>query len=352
MSHRSPRRPLWLSAAVPALLVVGAVAAFRPTPDAAASTLVVASTHESDRAAAAALHGAVTGVRDTAMLALASIPRVGLDDAMAELAMALAADGEELYGRSGKLRARFVVPRRDMEIAAISRLFGERDLSTPGVHTLPEGAADRPFSLITLVPFEQKVRGSIGSYRIGFWPGERGRAPSKAYGNPPGFIQVTKENQDTYVSEHFRLRDFLTKDQRAVWPKYLVLREELLDKLELVIQELEASGTQVRHVSVMSGFRTPQYNANGGNTAGRASNSRHQFGDAADVFVDNDRNGRLDDLNGDGRVDTRDVQVMVAAVERVERRYPDLVGGAGIYKANSAHGPFIHVDVRGSRARW
>ena len=148
------------------------------------------------------------------------------------------------------------------------------------------------------------------------------------------------------------LRDFLTKDQASVWPKYLVLREELVDKLELVIQELERGGVPVRHMQVMSGFRTPQYNDQGVGAGGRAQNSRHQYGDAADVFVDNDRDGRLDDLNGDGRVDTRDVTVMVAAAERVERRYPELVGGAGVYRANSAHGPFVHIDVRGSRARW
>ena len=48
-----------------------------------------------------------------------------------------------------------------------------------------------------------------------------------------------------------------------------------------------------------------------------AQDSRHQYGDAADVFVDNDRNGRLDDLNRDGRVDTRDVTVMLARSNRV-----------------------------------
>jgi hypothetical protein len=45
------------------------------------------------------------------------------------------------------------------------------------------------------------------------------------------------------VSEHFRLADFLTHDQQTVWPKYLVLNESLVDKLELVIQELRARGT-------------------------------------------------------------------------------------------------------------
>jgi hypothetical protein len=60
----------------------------------------------------------------------------------------------------------------------------------------------------------------------------------------------------------------------------------------------------------------------------------------------------MDDLNGDGRVDHRDARVIVESVERVERRHPRYAGGAGVYRANSAHGPFAHVDVRGWRARW
>jgi uncharacterized protein YcbK (DUF882 family) len=39
-------------------------------------------------------------------------------------------------------------------------------------------------------------------------------------------------------------------------------------------------------------------------------------------------------------------------VERVERAHPSLVGGIGIYKGTSAHAGFVHVDVRGTRARW
>jgi uncharacterized protein YcbK (DUF882 family) len=154
------------------------------------------------------------------------------------------------------------------------------------------------------------------------------------------------------MSEHFRLRDFLTHDQQSVWPKYLVLREELIDKLELVIDDLNAHGTRVTHLSVMSGFRTPQYNARGVGAGGRARDSRHQYGDAADVFVDNDGDGWMDDLTGDGRVDQRDAQVIIDAAERVELAHPDLVGGAGLYRATRAHGPFAHVDVRGHRARW
>jgi uncharacterized protein YcbK (DUF882 family) len=208
------------------------------------------------------------------------------------------------------------------------------------------------FSYLTQRPFTAKVNGRIGHYLLGFWPGEKGRVSSATYQNPPGFIEVTKENQHTLISEHFRLRDFLTHDQARTWPKYLVLRLELVDKLELVIQELERGGVVVRHMAVMSGFRSPQYNSRGGETNGRSGLSRHMYGDAADVFVDNDGDGRMDDLNRDGRVDHRDARVILDATERVERTHPDLAGGVGVYRGNSSHGPFAHVDVRGWRARW
>ena len=206
------------------------------------------------------------------------------------------------------------------------------------------------FSYLSARPFSDKVNGRIGRYLIGFWPGERGRVTSRAYQNPTRFFEVTPENQDTRVSEHFQIRDFLTKGQSNTWPKYVVLREELVDKLELVIADLGTRGVLVRHMSVMSGFRTPQYNGPGGD--GRSGVSRHMYGDAADVFVDNDRNGRMDDLNGDGKVDHRDARVILESVERVERAHPALTGGVGVYRATSAHGPFAHVDVRGWRARW
>jgi uncharacterized protein YcbK (DUF882 family) len=153
------------------------------------------------------------------------------------------------------------------------------------------------------------------------------------------------------VSEHFKLGDFLTKDQPDVWPKYMLLDPRLLDKLELIIAELQRQGHDVRHVSVMSGFRTPRYNKGGGNTGGRANLSRHMYGDGADVYVDNNRDGQPDDITGDGRVDLKDAELFGRAVERVESKYPALVGGVGLYKACCGHGPFTHVDTRGYRAR-
>jgi hypothetical protein len=241
-----------------------------------------------------------------------------------------------LGGRSGKLFVHLGLAVDDQE---------------PGIYAIDDTALSRPLSFIAMHPFAAKRGATLGGYRVGYWPGERMRV-SNAYANPLGFIEVTRANQDTRISEHFRLRDFLTHDQRAVWPKYLVLREDLVDKLELVIDELEREGHFVKRMTVMSGFRTPQYNATGGNTAGRAELSRHMYGDASDVFVDNDGNGRMDDLNGDGTVDYRDAQVILTAEERVEAAHRELAGGGGVYKATRDHGPFTHIDVRGRRARW
>jgi hypothetical protein len=46
------------------------------------------------------------------------------------------------------------------------------------------------------------------------------------------------------------------------------------------------------------------------------------------------------------------VKLILDAVERVEARYPELVGGTGLYAYSGRSGPFAHIDVRGTRARW
>jgi uncharacterized protein YcbK (DUF882 family) len=278
---------------------------------------------------------------------------------------------QPLRGESGKLRFTTTTPGAPVARGApeeAEAVFSDEEgtmasptfaaPAEPGIYKLAVQIQEATraldnFNVVTLVPFTEKHAGRIGMYYLGSWPFESGGTPkTAAYANPSGFIEVTRENQDTRISEHFRLRDFLTKDQRDVWPKYLLLKPRLLDKLELTIEELERQGHPVKRMTIMSGFRTPRYNVKGGNTAGRANLSRHMYGDASDVFVDNDGNGMMDDLNGDGRVDVRDAEVIQAAVEQVERRSSSLVGGVGIYPACCGHGPFTHIDVRGYRARW
>ena len=259
---------------------------------------------------------------------------------------------DTLVGRSGKLWMKLLAARPDDSTNVLARVFGDSAARYPGVYVARDSAKAAEFAFVNLVPFAAKKKGMLDGYRMGFWPAEQRGVSSDRYGNPAGFIRVTAENQDTRISEHFRLRDFLTKDQTSVWPKYLVLQEGLIDKLELVIDALGQRGVNVSRMSVMSGFRTPQYNEKGVGSGGRAQNSRHQYGDAADVYVDNDGSGHMDDLNGDGRVTIADARFLAQVVEQVEEAHPELTGGVGIYSATSAHGPFVHVDVRGTKARW
>ena len=278
-----------------------------------------------------------------------------------------------LRGESGKLRADIVASGERVADTTVNGATlrvespgagGSDVVPRSGIFRLVAaiGSALKPvgdFSLIGMVPRSQKRDGKVGLYFVGNWPGEKGgrvNAPGKAppgrYVPPSGFIEVTKANADTRVSEHFRLRDFLTHDQANVWPKYLVLEMRTVDKLELVLSDLAQRGLDVSGVTVMSGFRTPQYNEGGGNTSGRASLSRHMYGDAADIFIDSNRDGRMDDLNQDGKINIADSRVIQQAVDRVEAAHPELAGGAGVYPPESGHGPFIHIDSRGYRARW
>ena len=252
-----------------------------------------------------------------------------------------------LIGRSGKLLAVFTLPGEvpNPDVPAQTR--------RPGVYGLEAlGPAAAALRWIVLTPFSAKVKGRIGGYRLGAWPYENRQATDSAYASPRGFIEVTPDNFQMRVSEHFALGQFVTKNQSTVWPKYVVLQSRLLDKLELTIAELNREGYRVGGLFVMSGFRTPDYNEEGVGAGGRSAVSRHQYGDAADVYPDDRGHGRMDDLNRDGRVDLKDARILAHAAEMVEIAHPELVGGIGIYPATSAHGPFVHIDARGKRARW
>ncbi len=258
---------------------------------------------------------------------------------------------DSLRGQSRRLTARFIAPNDGEGLRMVEERFGLDAARTPGVYTIPDSAGYPAFHYVVMRDFSSKVGAQVGDYRVGYWPGERGRSRNDRYGNPIGFIEVTEENQDLFVSEHFRLRDFVTRNQADVWPKYLVLDERLLDKLELIRAELLRSGHSRAKLSVISGFRTPDHNRTV-RSRGASADSRHQYGDAADVIVDGDGNGKMDDLNRDGRVTSRDLALFVQIVERVEKQYPELLGGLGIYRATRTSSGYLHIDTRGERVRW
>jgi len=181
-----------------------------------------------------------------------------------------------------------------------------------------------------MVPASALKSGLLNGYRIGEYPPPAG---NPLYRAPAGFIEVTRDNENTRLSPHFTLKQFLCKeDTTKTFPKYVVVQERLLLTLEAVLERVNALGFEADALHVMSAYRTPYYN----HAIGDVKYSMHQFGGAADVWVDG-----------------LDAKALRDEIERLMAADPRrLQGGLGIYPATKAHPPFVHVDVRGKAARW
>ena len=187
-----------------------------------------------------------------------------------------------------------------------------------------------------IVPFSAKIGSTLNGYKIGTYAFERRRGDAAP--PPRGFVEVYAEDAELPVSTHFRMADFLTHDGQERWPRYVALDPRILDKVELVLARLGARDHRMS-VGVHSGFRTPLHNER---VPRAASDSRHQYGDAADLAIDAD---------GDGTVTYLDGLAVARAVGLVERDHPELVGGLGLY-GNRGTPAYVHIDVRGKRSRW
>ncbi|MDY6862202.1 MAG: D-Ala-D-Ala carboxypeptidase family metallohydrolase [Thermodesulfobacteriota bacterium] len=99
------------------------------------------------------------------------------------------------------------------------------------------------------------------------------------------------------------------------------------------------------------GYRTPYYNK----IIGNVKYSRHLWGGAADIFIDeNPKDKMMDDLNKDGKINWKDAAILYSIIDDMygEKSYKSYVGGLARYKKSYSHGPFVHIDVRGKRTRW
>ena len=295
--------------------------------------------------------------------------------------VAAATPSVNAFGKSGEVKVRFALPgdrveyplevqgdpRRlryqwvrlaDSVAADSARPLAGADLvapPAPGFYQLAlleqvDGApgAERHviqgLTLSVLVPFSAKSGSTLNGYRIGTYLSER---LATARSRPPeGFVEVRPQDLALPITKHLTLADFVSHDGQETWPRYTAVNPRLLDKLELVMAKIAewragAAKDDVRvAISVNSGFRAPQYNR----TVRRAaSDSRHQYGDAADVKID---------ANGDGRYTLIDSKLVAQAVEEVEREHPELAGGLGLYTSRRYNTPYVHIDARGRRARW
>ena len=246
--------------------------------------------------------------------------------------------------------ARMTLDGREIDAnAAGVKAPADPGLSLLEIHNTATGETCR-INVFTMLPASRvDGTGRLNGYRIGAYPAQPLRGQD-IYLPPKGFIEVTPDVADTLVSPNFRLRQFLSK-QESGYPKYLVLRASLLLKLENILATLNNAGHTTNGFVIMSGYRTPFYNR----AIGNVQYSRHVWGGAADIYIDEaPADGRMDDLNGDGRVNRGDARWLADFINEMSHRgaFGPRIGGIGVYSSTSAHGPFVHVDVRGNRARW
>lgn len=298
-------------------------------------------------------------------LLLTSMATQAWDDS--RLGTPVVVDGRVIYhpvfalyfmpGQSFDVHFKDAVAGGTLNFEGVNIAVGSRALTAPekpGIYPLvienPAGKETATVNIVVMVPTESlRQDGYLNGYRMGHYPG----IPLKdnpIYLPPRGFIEVTEANRNTRVSPNFVLGQFVSK-QAGGYPKYLVLRANLLLKLEQILAALNHSGRTTEELVIMSGYRTPWYN----HSIGNVPYSRHAWGGASDIYIDvAPRDGRMDDLNGDGRSNRDDAHWLARFIDEMSRRgeFDDRIGGLGVYGANSAHGPFVHVDVRGALARW
>jgi uncharacterized protein YcbK (DUF882 family) len=296
-------------------------------------------------------------------------PAEGLDARTVRLSSLAARPAADAFGRSGQLKMRFALPglpvdypievQGGLDEVQYSWVARGDSVPTGQPRRLASGlvAPDAPGfynlqltlngerrvvedpPLAVLVPRSEKKGSVLNGYQMGFYRGDRPRRSDPEA--PIGFVRIDSADLELRVSAHLRLSDFVTRDRQSTWPRYAAVDPRLLDKLELVLAEISSwTGNPEREpleVDVHSSFRTPLHNRL---VRSAARDSRHQLGDAIDVAVD---------ANRDGRVNSKDQKLLTMAVDIVERTHPDLVGGMGIYARNN---PFVHIDARGVKVRW
>jgi len=122
-------------------------------------------------------------------------------------------------------------------------------------------------------------------------------------------------------------------------------------KLEYFLEEVNKAGYKADTFGIVSIYRSPYFNKKLGNNT---DFSRHLFGDAADIYIDNSGNQWMDDLNGDGKSTIKDSNILFDLAVKFDQKEKNsqLQGGVCSYKGNGVRGPFLHIDSRGFHVSW
>lgn len=217
-----------------------------------------------------------------------------------------------------------------------------------GVFTLTaqSGSAIQQWAVIVPVSGSRMRTTTLNSYPMGFFGGTEAVTRRNI---PERFIELNGSTIGTRLSTHFTISDFLCTI-RGDWPQYMALDLQLVQKLEALLALVKTHYPEARDIHIISGFRTPAYNAAIGN---ETDTSLHLYGKAADFWIEGwPANNLMDDVDRNKRIDVYDGEYLIGLVRALEARGEVAAGGASAYRWTESHGPYVHVDTRGSAARW
>lgn len=211
--------------------------------------------------------------------------------------------------------------------------------------------------------------GHILGFEIGRYPdpteGDPGswvlKHPGK-YQPPDFFYRVDRDTARMKISPHFQLGQFdMDYDYMlGEFPQYIPIDQKLIDKLELLLSDMNKAGYSISTFHILAGYRSPKFNLGykreDEDFTLTTPFSQHMYGRAVDMIIDEDGDGVIDDLNGDGKIDIQDPRVIMEFVDKIDQGAIEgrnnLLGGAGVYYRHDIpdrdiQTPYIHVDTRG-----
>lgn len=210
-------------------------------------------------------------------------------------------------------------------------------------------ASEIKINVFVLHSHQEKNGQYLENFRIGHYP-EIPVDKSEYYTKPDGFLKIEESLLEVNLTPHFKMEQFLTSQSEKL-PQFIAIQESLLLKLEFFLEEVNNAGYQADTFGIVSLYRSPYFNKELGNNTDL---SRHLFGDAADIYIDNSGNEWMDDLNEDGNSTRADADILYDLAVKFDQKeeFSALQGGVSSYKGNGVRGPFIHIDTRGFHVSW
>ena len=218
------------------------------------------------------------------------------------------------------------------------------------------------FHFLVMYPFDREGAGVIESYPIGLYPNEEAedvREPvashKAAYRPPKFFIKVTAENALVPISRHFNLGDFSPEGEKGK-EHFIALDYSIVERLEQILTALREKGIKVNRLKILRGYLSPnEVERMRRKKINIAAFSRSLYGDSATFIIDEDNDGIMDDLTGDGKLDASDLTLVSDVVKAIESQ-TRLYGGTGVYyhfqDLYHKDTPCIQVDTRGWHTSW